>query len=160
MVSIIQADLRRQKVKHLLAMGIPTVRIAGQLGVHRHTIERDIEALKKDIMESIHKDARRDMLLQIEARRSLMEQYYWRLYYQADNLGGRLSVLKQVQHLFMDWVGILDKLGVIEEILSEPPDWKKEEEEFRKRVLRVREKEKKRHEKHREKEQLIQGTTV
>lgn len=157
MASHIQVDLRRQKVKHLLAMGIPTVRIAEQLGVHRHTIERDIETLKEDIVESMHKDARRDVLLQIEARKSLIEQYYWRLYYQADTLGERLSVLKQIQHLFMDWVGILGKLGVIEEILSEPLDWEKEEEEFRKRVLRVKEWEK---ERHREKEQQIQGATV
>ena len=140
MASGIQVDLRRQKVKHLLAMGIPAIQMAEQLGVHRHTIERDIAAIKKDIVASMREGLKEDIFLKIETRRGLLEQYYWRLYLEAGTVPVRLSVLKQIQHLLMDWVSIMEKMGVMGEIMTKPWEITENQEKFRRNVLGLSEK--------------------
>lgn len=135
MTTQLKIDLRRQNVKHMIAMGIPTVRIAEQLGVHRHTIERDIAALKEDILKTIHEGSREDIFLQIEARRNFIEQCYWRIYLQVDNWGTKLSALKQIQVLMNDWISILEKMGIIDDMASKPWELTEEQERFRRNVL-------------------------
>ena len=118
MVSQLQIEMRRQKVKEMLVKGIPIVRIAQDLGLHRHTIQNDIKTIKEEFKGKMHVDTFWDFFAEMEMKRAILERYYWDIYGKAVNCGTKSTALRDIWRLNKDWMNLLGKLGIIEKFIS------------------------------------------
>ncbi len=118
MVSQLQIEMRRQKVKEMLVKGIPIVRIAQDLGLHRHTIQNDIKIIKEEFKGKMHVDTFWDFFAEMEMKRAILERYYWDIYGKAVNCGMKSIALRDIWRLNKDWMDLLGKLGIIEKFIS------------------------------------------
>lgn len=118
MVSQLQIEMRRQKVKEMLVKGMPIVRIAQDLGLHRHTIQNDIKIIKEEFKGKMHVDTFWDFFAEMEMKRAIIESYYWDIYGNAVNCGTKSTALRDIWRLNKDWMDLLGKLGIIEKFIS------------------------------------------
>lgn len=132
----------------MLPLKLTIPEMAERLKVSERQISYDIHIMREDTKKLADRESALDVLMEYMNDVGIMKQHIMR------NLSDpnitpheRFMNIAGYNKIVTDNINSLQRMGVMNFAPQEFTDWKKDEEEFRKRVLRVKAREKKRHEK-------------
>lgn len=114
-----QIEIRRRKVRRMLARGAGPSEIAAQLDWSRSTINRDIDAIREEIREDLTKlqEGKVEEFLQhLVANYETINEELWTKYSQTDHENIELGALKTLIQLQSEKVDVLQKMGILERV--------------------------------------------
>jgi predicted DNA-binding protein (UPF0251 family) len=112
-----EIEVRRRKVKRLLAQGVPPTEIAERLEFSRQTVCRDLDAIEEEVAALMRGDI--DSLLRnLVATFDTVNTELWRVYHDADTDQTKLKALRYLKQTELSQVDVLQRVGV----LNQTPD--------------------------------------
>lgn len=111
-------EIRRQKVKRLLAQGASPTEMAERLDCSRSTVYRDIEAIEDEVKELKGGDID-EFLRDLKANFETINRELWTMVYQTEHENVKLGALKEARRTQGDMVDVLQKVGVLEKVADE-----------------------------------------
>jgi len=107
---------RRQDVKRRIARGLTQKKIAKQLDVSHRTVQRDVRAIKDQIMKEIKEEPIEKILFELTANMESISEEYWTMYHDetaSDQV--QLGALNSLKDLITSKIKTLQRLGIVRE---------------------------------------------
>lgn len=111
-------EIRRTKVKRLIAQGAGPTEMARRLDVSRQTIYRDIEAIEDEIEEMKGGDID-DFLLELKSNFETVNNELWTLAHSTEHENVKLGAFKQIVKANSEMVDVLQKVGVLDKVAEQ-----------------------------------------
>jgi hypothetical protein len=117
-MTTLRQEVRRRRLKRLLAQGATPTEIATRLDCSRSTVYRDFEALQEDLddLKAGNIDA---FLRSLLATFETVNEELWRLYHQTDRERIKLKVLREIRATHKAEVDLYQRMGVFDQAAEE-----------------------------------------
>jgi DNA-binding transcriptional ArsR family regulator len=113
-----KVEIRRRKVKRLLAQGAPPTEIAERLESSRQTVARDLDAIEEEVAALKQGDIDsllRDLVVTFET----VNTELWRVYHDADADQTKLKALRYLKQTKRSQADVLQQVGILDRATEE-----------------------------------------
>lgn len=111
-------QVRRKRVKRLIAQGANPTEMAERLDVSRSTIYRDIDSVKDEISE-LEEGEINEFLMRLKANFETVNSELWQMAYNTEQENIRLGSFKQIVKTNAEMVDVLQKTGILDKAAEE-----------------------------------------
>jgi len=111
-------EVRRKKVKRLLAQGAGPSEIAERLDCSRSTVYRDLDAIEDEVAALKSGDID-EFLRDLKASFETVNSELWSLYFQTEQEQIKLGTLKEITSTQSEMIQVLQRVGVLDKVADE-----------------------------------------
>lgn len=111
-----QVQVRRNKVKKLIARGITPHQIMKTLDISEPTYYKDLKAIRRTILTTINKEPIENILVDLFLTKDTINEKLWDLYLSSNNDNIKLGCLNNIDKSLLSKITILQSLGIVREI--------------------------------------------
>jgi len=113
-----EMEVRRKKVKRLLAQGAGPAEIAKRLDCSRSTVYRDLDAIEEEV-ETLQRGKITEFLRDLLATFETVNTELWGLYHQNEQPSLKLGALAEVTRTNVKMVDVLQQVGALDRAAEE-----------------------------------------
>jgi len=111
-----KVQVRREKIKRLLVMGIPNTTIMKELQLKDATFYHDISMIKSEVLALLKKEPIENLLYEYSIMTDTVAKELWKTYHEVTNDNVKVIALNSIVKVMHEKIKILQSLGIIRQM--------------------------------------------